>query len=99
MTIEMLAAAALAGLLLAGPPSGITTGAPLAPRELSAGESHVYRAELPAGRPLRVAVEQRGIDVTVEVAGPDGGSLALVDSPQDREGTESLLLVPKVAGS
>src|SRR5882724_10139036 len=94
MTIEMLAPAVLAGLVLAGP---LAPGRPVS-RELAAGEAEAWRVELPAGRPFRVAVEQRGIDVTVEVAGPDGQSLLAVDSPQDREGTESLLLVPKRAG-
>src|SRR5215813_10663840 len=108
MTLETLASAALAGLLLAVaplPPAPPTPSpGPLIPgipvtRELSAGEAQAFRAELPAGRPFRVAVEQRGIDVTVEVEGPDGRSLVIVDSPQDRQGTESLLLVPPAGGA
>lgn len=60
-------------------------------RRLADGESHRYAVELPHGA-WRVAVEQRGIDVVVEAFGGDGGSLAVVDLPFDRQGTETLLV-------
>jgi CHAT domain-containing protein/tetratricopeptide (TPR) repeat protein len=99
MTIAMSLAAVFAQLLLVllpGPPA-LLPGAPVA-RDLAAGESHSYRAALAAGRPFLVAVEQEGIDVAVSVFGPDGRSLAAVDSPLDRQGRESLLVRPATAG-
>ena len=59
---------------------------------LRPGESRVHEIELEAGRAWRVAVEQLGIDVTVEVTGPDGRRIAAVDAPFDRQGTETVLV-------
>ena len=80
---------ALAGPLLPGPP---------AERGLAAGETHLYRAELAAGRAWRVAVEQQGIDVELAVKGPDGRRVA-VDGPFDRQGMETLLVEPIAPGA
>jgi len=67
-----------AALLAAAPPS-LRPGEPVE-RALAAGDSQAYQVELTAGRPWLVTVEQRGVDVVVEVAGPDGKRLAAVDS-------------------
>ena len=61
-------------------------------RPLGTGGLHLYRAELAAGKNWRIVVEQRGIDVTVTAITPGGERLAPVDSPLDREGSESLIL-------
>jgi len=45
-------------------------------RELSGGQSHSYRLTLAAGQYLRVTVEERGIDLVVTLAGPDGQKIA-----------------------
>ncbi|MCP4661517.1 MAG: CHAT domain-containing protein [bacterium] len=66
---------------------------------LAGGEADVHAVELTAGRHWLVAVEQRGIDVVVEVVAPDGRSLATVNAPTYRAGTESLLLRPEVTGT
>src|SRR5436305_9609114 len=63
----------------------LRAGAPIE-RELASGESHRYRLEVPATGSLLVTVEQRGIDLAVAVARPDGRELPPVDSPNDREG-------------
>jgi CHAT domain-containing protein/tetratricopeptide (TPR) repeat protein len=115
MSKSILVMVVLSGLLFASasspgspdptPPSP-TPPAPLAPlslgaplvRDLQAAETQSYRVELPAGRTFRVAVEQRGIDVTVSVTAPDVHGTA-VDSPLDRQGTESLLVSPSAAGT
>ncbi|MCP4661513.1 MAG: CHAT domain-containing protein [bacterium] len=60
-------------------------------------EPHVHDLELAAGRYGLVAVEQRGIDVVVEVAGSDGRSLATVNAPTYRGGTETLLVAAEVS--
>ena len=65
--------------------------------ELSAGERHVYTSHLTAGAWLWT-VEQRGIDVEVEVTGPGAASLGVVDSPLDRRGDERFLVVAAAAG-
>jgi CHAT domain-containing protein len=66
--------------------------------DLSAGASHVYQADLTAGRAWLVEVDQQGVDVTVEAAGPDGVRIS-VDNPVDRQGMESLLVEPEVSGA
>lgn len=65
--------------------------------DLSAGASHVYQADLAAGRAWLVEVDQQGVDVTIEAAGPDGVRIS-VDNPVDRQGTESLLVEPGTSG-
>ncbi len=68
-------------------------------RVFTAGESQVFNADLVAGRLYLLTVEQQGIHLVVDVRGPDGGSLAAVDSPLDRWGIEGVLLHPSSTGS
>jgi CHAT domain-containing protein/tetratricopeptide (TPR) repeat protein len=99
-----LAAAALPG----ASPAGATGGEP-APRRLvpgaavvqalAAGEVQVFAADLAPGEPYLVAAEQRGIELVLAVIGPDGASLAAVDGPLERWGTELLLLRPAATGA
>ncbi|HTQ78992.1 MAG TPA: hypothetical protein VMM92_03270, partial [Thermoanaerobaculia bacterium] len=91
MIFRMLAATALAGLLL--PPD-----LPVR-RDLAAGQTQELTVALPDGQPYLVTVEQQGIDVEVEVFGPGGEKIAAVDSPFDRQGTESLLLAAREEGA
>ncbi len=106
--LAWVAAWSLAAPLWAAPPLSTPTpavplgrlgvGLPLV-REMAAGEAHAYDVQAAdAGPPLLVTVEQLGIDVTVAAIDPDGRQVALVDSPLDRQGVESLLLAPRVAG-
>jgi CHAT domain-containing protein/tetratricopeptide (TPR) repeat protein len=91
----------LAGALLAAaPPAQVPLRAGEAfDDSLEPGAARTYTAVLDAGRTWRIAVEQRGIDVTVEVFGPDDQRLAAVDSPFDRQGTETLVLAPPTGGA
>lgn len=85
-------------LLAAAPsPSSLIPGQPVE-REMAAGQSQVFQMELPAQGAWRIAVEQRGLDVVLEISGPDGKRLAAVDSPLDRQGPETALLEPVAAG-
>ena len=68
-------------------------------RSLKAGAIDLYDADLAAGSPWRIRVEQLGVDVIVEVKGPDGQSLLTVANPTGREGRESLLLIPGLLAS
>jgi tetratricopeptide (TPR) repeat protein len=67
-------------------------------RAVAAGETHVFTADLTAGRPYLLAVEQRGIHLVTGVRLPGGESLAAVDSPLDRWGIEAILLRPVSTG-
>ncbi|HYN19589.1 MAG TPA: CHAT domain-containing protein [Thermoanaerobaculia bacterium] len=66
-------------------------------RPLAGGEAHSYSVKAKSGTRLLVTVDQRGIDVVVEVAQADGRTLLAVDSPTGSEGPESALL-PDAAG-
>ncbi len=65
---------------------------------LDAGQLQTHSVDLTAGRVWRIAVEQQGIDVTVEVRSPEGRRLAIVDSPFDRQGIETLAVSPESSG-
>jgi CHAT domain-containing protein/Tfp pilus assembly protein PilF len=67
--------------------------------ELAAGQSHAYQITLAEGAYLSVVVEQRGIDVVVKVAGPDGKQILEGDSELRKQGEESVSLVAEVTGS
>lgn len=93
-----LAWLALGGSLLAAAPAPPTlvSGTPVE-RDLAAGETQTYRAELAAGRAWRITAEQRGIDVELATTGPDGRRVT-VDGPFDRQGTETMFVEPAVGG-
>jgi CHAT domain-containing protein/Tfp pilus assembly protein PilF len=102
VTVRPLAWGALGLALLAAAPSPIPSslrpGEPIE-RDLAAGESQIFHIDLTSDRSWRVAVEQRGIDIVVEVSSPDGKRLAAVDSPLDRQGPETVLIEPSVPGA
>ena len=67
-------------------------------RELKGGETHSFRIALASGQFLNAAVQQQDIDVVVAVFGPDGKQLTESDSPNDRWGSEPVLIVAATAG-
>jgi CHAT domain-containing protein/tetratricopeptide (TPR) repeat protein len=67
-------------------------------RELKGGETHSFRIQLTAGQLLYALVEQKDIDVVTAAFGPDGKQLTETDSPNDRWGTEPILLVASITG-
>ena len=67
-------------------------------RELKGGETHSYRLPLTAGQFFYALVEQKEIDVSVVLFAPDGKEIGEVDSPNDRWGTEPVLLVADKGG-
>lgn len=87
---------ALAALFALAPP--LSPGTVLE-RALAGGEAQVFTAELAAGSTYLLAVELRGIHLVVDVRGPNGESVAAVDSPLDRWGIENVLLRPAAAGT
>ncbi|HEY0512735.1 MAG TPA: CHAT domain-containing protein [Thermoanaerobaculia bacterium] len=78
-------------------PARLAPGVPVE-RALAGGETHSYAVELAAGSHLRVAVDQRGIDVEIDAFAPGGGSLGAVDTPMGRDGPESMLVSATAAG-
>jgi erythromycin esterase len=67
-------------------------------RALGTQERHAYSIALEAGQFLDAAVNQRGIDVLVQVFAPDGTRVAEVDSPNGANGDEPIALAAKVGG-
>ena len=68
-------------------------------RELKGGETHSYRVSLTAGQFLYALVEQKEIDVSLALFTPDGKEIGEVDSPNDRWGTEPVLLLADKPGN
>lgn len=68
-------------------------------KELAGGQTHNYQMALAAGQFAQVAIEQRGVDVVIAVAGSDGARLAEIDQQPDTRGTESVLLVAAATGN
>ncbi|HEX4964689.1 MAG TPA: CHAT domain-containing tetratricopeptide repeat protein [Thermoanaerobaculia bacterium] len=60
---------------------------------LKGGESHWYRINLPPGQFADLVVEQRGIDVKLQLYRPDGRPFSQVDSPNGTQGPEPLPLL------
>lgn len=71
-------------------------------RELGGGQTHIYRVEADAGDFLQIRVEQKGVDVLLKLldtAEAGGKSLAEMDSPNGKDGPETLSFVAILAGS
>ncbi len=68
-------------------------------QELRRSEVHSYRIVLAADEYLHLAVEQRGVDLTLVLFDAKGQILVAVDSPNGRRGTENLwTLAPQAGG-
>jgi len=67
-------------------------------RELKGGESHSYRIPLSPGQFFYALVEQKDIDVSVALFDPDGQEIGEADSPNDKWGTEPVLLIAGKSG-
>ena len=67
-------------------------------REMTGQDVQAFRVSLEAGQYLFLTVEQQGIDVMLQVTGPDGDVVAEVDSPNGRWGPEPLVLYPELSG-
>jgi CHAT domain-containing protein len=67
-------------------------------RLLSRGDDHQYRLTLKAGECIRVVVEQRGIDVAVQMRDGAGNVIAEVDDEVRPRGEEQVVLVADISG-
>jgi CHAT domain-containing protein/Tfp pilus assembly protein PilF len=68
-------------------------------REIAAGQSHSYEVQLAAGQYLSAVIDQDGIDVVVQLLGPDGTQIAEFDSEIRRYGPERVSQVAEISGS
>lgn len=68
-------------------------------RTMSADEIHEYSIDLDEGQFVYTAVEQQGIDVTIDVTSPTGESLGNFDSPNGRFGLEPIILTTEETGA
>lgn len=62
-------------------------------REVTGAETHRYRISLKAGHMLQVRAEQKGADVALKLLDAGGNAVASMDSPNGKEGTETLTYV------
>jgi CHAT domain-containing protein/Tfp pilus assembly protein PilF len=68
------------------------------PRSLTGRGPYRFRFEIPAGRFLRLDVEQHGVDVVVALDDPEDRRLYEIDSPTGRDSPEPVLVVTPVSG-
>jgi CHAT domain-containing protein len=67
-------------------------------RDLPGGGSHSYLVGLTSGQYVRVAADQRGIDVILRLFAPDGTLIREVDSPNGSQGPEKASEVARMTG-
>jgi CHAT domain-containing protein len=68
-------------------------------RELMGAETHRYKFNLKVNEFFQVRVEQKGIDVMLKLLNASNNVLATMDSPNGKEGPETLSFVAGQAGS
>jgi CHAT domain-containing protein len=71
------------------PPTFLEAGAPI-DRSIAGGETHAYRFSLKAGEFAQVIVEQRGVDVVVEIRRSGGQLVVQVDDAAGPQGNEQV---------
>src|SRR5262245_43446649 len=67
-------------------------------REIACGQSHVYPIKLSAGQFMRVVAAQKGIDVVIAIADPDGKEIWEANLSNNFGGWDSLSYEAAAAG-
>jgi len=67
-------------------------------RKLEGGESHSYEIRMTAEQFLRIVVDQRGIDIALNLFAPDGRQLSSVDYRHGERGLEAASAVASTPG-
>ena len=93
---KLAIAAATVALLAAQEPAVLTPGKAIE-RQIAGGESHDYRLALAPGEYAGIVVEQRGIDVVVQLLDANGRVAAEFDSESRKQGRELAGLVADAA--
>jgi CHAT domain-containing protein len=68
-------------------------------RELSGGKSHSYKITMISGQYLHLVVEQRGIDVAMELFTPDGKKIREADIWRATVGAEAISVIAEATGA
>lgn len=68
-------------------------------REMTGKETHRYKFDLKSGEFFQVRVEQKGVDVLLRLLDSDGNVLATMDSPNSKEGPETLSFISSKDGN
>jgi len=68
-------------------------------RELSGGQSHLYKIAMTSGQYLHITVNQQGIDALVALFTPDGRKIREVDSEHVAVGAETMSAIAEAAGA
>ena len=68
-------------------------------REMACAETYRYKSDLKANEFFQMRVEQKGIDIALNLMEASGNVLATMDSPNGKEGCETLSFVAGKAGS
>ena len=67
-------------------------------REMTGAQTHRYEFDLQANEFFQARVEQKDFDVTLKLSDANGNVLATMDSPNGKEGTETLSFVAEKTG-
>jgi CHAT domain-containing protein/Tfp pilus assembly protein PilF len=83
------------------PQDDVPTLAPGKPleREYAGGKAHAFMVDAQAGEFLRLAVEQRGINLVVALLDPKGQPMLEVDASPGPRGVEALAWIAEVTGA
>ena len=68
-------------------------------REMTGAETHRYKFDLKAGEFFQVRVEQKGVDVLLRLLDSNENILATMDSPNEKEGPETLSFIASKDGN
>lgn len=68
-------------------------------RELNGGQTEVFSIQLGSGQFLHLAVEQIGIDISLNLLDPEGRSIVALDGLNGRFGPEEIAVVTESAGN
>ena len=68
-------------------------------KEIDDDESHHYIIGLNKGEYVRVAVTQKGVDAAVTLVGPEGKTLASVNTPNTTQGSKYLFAIAESTGN
>jgi CHAT domain-containing protein/Tfp pilus assembly protein PilF len=66
--------------------------------ELKAGQTNAYKLNLVAGQFIHVVVDQKGIDVKVNLLAPDGSTIISIDGPNGPNGPEEMAIIASSSG-
>jgi CHAT domain-containing protein/tetratricopeptide (TPR) repeat protein len=68
-------------------------------REMKGAETHRYKFDLKENEFFQVRIEQKGVDVALKLIDAHGKTLATMDSPNSKEGPETLSFAASTAGT